>query len=412
MTFIYPFLMMLVLNGLPGGPGGSAGDRQKIVVSGWATSEEEQKELQARIRQFNASQDQILASYEPIPLTDYYNESMIAGFRSGLSADIFYVRDADLPLFISHGGVMNLNRFLERGAPGKSDFHQPALDAFRLPGNQYFAIPKDFNYIGLVVNEQWREACNLPSTGPATLDDLAIWFEKMSAPGFRQSSHLGSMVFRGHDFEVFPLLVSLYGTRSLQPFDPSEMIGPTLTYFSWWAVNKWMLPEYNVRESTNHFANGQVGSVIEGIWFFPYLSQNFPGLRYRIYPFPAAEAGQPPVLILTTVGWGIWSGTKHPESAWKVLTFLVSDFSYDRWLSESVAFPPMTSQINQIIKGKESRSGARELLTVPSRRVPLSTWSSTNINVLSKEVRTMLLFRKYPGDSRETVEYLLNRGAR
>ncbi|NUQ80707.1 MAG: extracellular solute-binding protein [Bacteroidetes bacterium] len=412
MTLLYPLLLMLLMNGFPEWNARSLADRQKIVVSGWATSEEEQKELQARISQFNASQDQILATYEPIPLTDYYNESIISGFRSGLSADIFYVRDADLPLFISHGGVLNLNRFLERGTPGKSDFHQPALDAFRLPGNQYFAIPKDFNYIGLVVNETWREACGLSAGGPATLDDLAIWFEKMSSSGFKQNTHVGALVFRGHDFEVFPLVVSLYGNRPLQPFEPSEVIGPSLTYFSWWAVNKWMLPEYNVRESTNYFARQQAGSVIEGIWFFPYLTQNFPDLRFRIYPFPAAEAGQPPVLILTTVGWGIWSGTKHPEAAWKVLTFLVSDFSYDRWLKESVAYPPMTSQINQIIRGKESRSGARELLTVPARRVPLSTWSSADINVLSKEVRTMLLFRKYPGDSRETVEHLLNRGAR
>jgi multiple sugar transport system substrate-binding protein len=70
------------------------------------------------------------------------------------------------------------------------------------------------------------------------------------------------------------------------------------------------------------FIAGKVATVEDGSWALKDILAKAP-FRVGVAPLPAGPAGR--VTLATTDGFGIYSGTQHPEEAWQLLKFLISD---------------------------------------------------------------------------------------
>ena len=76
------------------------------------------------------------------------------------------------------------------------------------------------------------------------------------------------------------------------------------------------------RGTRDAFIAGQVAMVEDGSWALKdILSRS--NFRVGVAPFPAGPERR--ATLATTDGYGIYSGTKHPEAAWELVKFLISN---------------------------------------------------------------------------------------
>jgi len=68
------------------------------------------------------------------------------------------------------------------------------------------------------------------------------------------------------------------------------------------------------------FMSGQVSMILQKSSFVQELSKFVPDLEYGVAPFPVPEGGRP-ATCSGTVWIGIPAGCKHPEQAWKFISF-------------------------------------------------------------------------------------------
>lgn len=378
------------------------GQKIEIVVSGWATTSEEHDELAGKIRQFNLSQKKIAVIYDPITMTDYYHQNLLGRMKSGNPPDVFYVRDADLSDYLRINALKPLQSLLGKAGLKTSSLYKPATDAFRREKDIY-AIPKDFNIIGLTVNEKYRKLAGLAPSGPKTFDELSDWLKKLNIVAGSAKTDGRALVISGHDFEILPFIAQ----ASVPGWEVSALnksfLLPAYNFYSVQNNNQVILLDFNVLSSNLVFTNQKVASVIQGIWFFPFYDKKYPELDYKIYPLPALDKKTKPRTVMTTVGWGISSSCKNTVSAMEVLAFLVNTFNYDEWLVKGVAYPATTEALTQILEGKNSRHGARELLRAASNETGLNRWQKEDIDLISHEFKSMMVSLKKPDEIVNTI---------
>jgi len=73
-------------------------------------------------------------------------------------------------------------------------------------------------------------------------------------------------------------------------------------------------------EALNSFARGHTGIYMSGPWDIQTLDQ-VPDLEWDVAPVPKQKSK---ATMLGTENYAIWSGTKHPEQAWQLFSFLLS----------------------------------------------------------------------------------------
>jgi multiple sugar transport system substrate-binding protein len=89
------------------------------------------------------------------------------------------------------------------------------------------------------------------------------------------------------------------------------------------------------------FITGQLAMVEDGSWA---LKDILTGANFRIgvAPFPAGPVRR--VTLASTDGFGIYAGTKHPEAAWELLKFLVSQ-QYGRAMAKTNFLQPARASL-------------------------------------------------------------------
>jgi multiple sugar transport system substrate-binding protein len=89
------------------------------------------------------------------------------------------------------------------------------------------------------------------------------------------------------------------------------------------------------------FIAGQVAMAEDGSWA---LKDILSGARFRlgIAPFPSGPVKK--VTLATTDGFGIYSGTKHPNAAWELVKFLISP-EYGRAMARTNFLQPARASL-------------------------------------------------------------------
>jgi multiple sugar transport system substrate-binding protein len=89
------------------------------------------------------------------------------------------------------------------------------------------------------------------------------------------------------------------------------------------------------------FVAGKLAMVEDGSWA---LKTILSGANFRIgvAPFPAGPARR--ATLATTDGFGIYAGTKHPEEAWELVKFLISQ-EYGRAMAKAQFLQPARASL-------------------------------------------------------------------
>ncbi len=321
-------LLIVILAALAGcRPGnGEADGRVSIRFSGYAGNPAETALMQKLVADFNASQPDIHARYEPVP-GSYYPKvlTMLAGGSAPdvLYLDILYFK----PFLAKHRILRPLNDFLVDSKTDLQDFLPSLVDAFRADETVY-GIPKDFNTLGLYFNRDSFARAGL--SPPDATWDLARFREAARALTRPSRPHAQfGFALAPDTADRFLPLAAMFGARLFDAEGKCAIASPEgIRAMEFYAGLKLqdhaaIFPsEVGSTWSGDVFGRGDAAMAFEGSWLTPYLQTTFPDLPYGVSQLPKGPAGRSNFLF--TVAYVIPQSSTQATAAWKLIEFLTS----------------------------------------------------------------------------------------
>lgn len=267
-----------------------------------------------------------------------YITKLLASFAGNISPDLFYSMTGRDRLFISKGVFQPLNKFIT-GPDGidLKDFNQTLIKEQLSRDGSIYALPQTNNTLALYYSKDLFQQAGIPfpsETEPMTWEqyrDIAVKLTKDTdgdgqldlfgcAPGFDgvQPSY------------YFYVLNESFGARAYNDagseahFDRQETVDAVLFLHS--LIHEYhCAPTPDVAQQAGAFVfpANRMGMLINGPWTAYDLQQTAPDFNFGVAPLPYRK-GYPRRNMIGGTAIGISSQTKNPESAWKVLKFLVS----------------------------------------------------------------------------------------
>ncbi len=276
--------------------------------------------------------------------------SLTTGFIAGTAPDVFVNHAAKFPEFVLNGTLLDLAPLAARDHVAATDY-LPSLYALWSRAGQQYGVPKDWDTVALVYN---RELLAAAGVTPADLENLD-WNP-------RDGGSFGRMLAR--------LTVDETGKHALAPgFDPARVrqygllldgqpdgfgqlgwshfaasngfhyhdgpwsrrfhyddprLAETLQWLRDASRRGWIVPAQQARQigAPGLFAARKGVLVLTGSWLINWFAANtrFP---FGFAPLPAGPVGRK--VMVNGLGDSIWSGSRHPQEAWRWVRYLGSE---------------------------------------------------------------------------------------
>lgn len=278
---------------------------------------------------------------------------------SGSAPDVFYMDFQRLPAFVRAGQLAPVEPMIEADlAAGAADalrvedFFAPAVDAFRSDGDRtgvgpLYGLPKDFTTLGFYYNRDLFRRAGLPE--PAS--DWT-WEEFIAT-----ARAIGAMEgCTGAEFVTWPFVLRGYlrteGTdlRGEGWDAPLTATDPTLLAAlerlrGWRGEGTRALAPAEAAgiDPASRFLSGDLGMVGPvGRWVVPMFraipEPEAGGFDWDFAPMPRGAARSN---VVATVAWSAWSGSPHPEEAWRLVKYLAGAEAQARLARLGLAIPTL-----------------------------------------------------------------------
>jgi multiple sugar transport system substrate-binding protein len=314
----------------------AAGEGTSVRLSGWTASPEEEDLLQGVIQECNQQNAGYQIKYEPIPADYWPKLKTMVG--SGTEPDIYYMDIFQFPFFVEQDVLLPLDDYMESADISRDDFLDTLMEAFTFEGSVY-GIPKDFNTLALFYNQDLLEQAAVEEpTDDWTWEDL----EAASQAVTEATGKAGFSV--PADPGRFPIFVFQNGGQIMTgDFTDTAIDRPEAIeagqFYTGARTDGWAIipTDIGVGWQGEAFGKGEAAMVLEGGWLVPYLTEQFPDLRYSAVQPPAGPAGEGNLVL--TVAYVINSRSPNPQAAFDAITCLTSEEHQLQVLQSGFALP-------------------------------------------------------------------------
>jgi multiple sugar transport system substrate-binding protein len=296
---------------------------QKLVLASWGSQEEIQAYQQV-LRVFQEKNPGIQVEYINIPSNEYLAK-ITAMMAAGSPPDVFFINNIDFPGLASRGVLKPLDPFIQRDKYPTGDIFPGILKAFQWEGAQY-GLPRDVSNLVVFYNRNLLRKAGLPDPKPDwTWDDFLRYAKALTV------EKDGKRVQWGVSFQTFYLFWELWvwsaGGRFYSPDHSKFLLNspPSVEGLQFYLDLRYkhhVAPtpeEAQDRGAFTMFLNGQTGMIVDGRWRVPTLKARAK-FDFDVVPFPRGKAGS--IVDIDGSGWVMAAGTRNPEAAWKLLSFL------------------------------------------------------------------------------------------
>ncbi len=312
-----------------GGDTGAEGETD-LTLLGWASSQSEDTRLNEVVGNFNTSNEQFNATFNPVPEYDAALQTALAG----TPPDLFYVNADAFPNLASQGALAVVGDAVEN----PDDFYQPMLQAFTYDG-QLMGVPKDFSVLALVYNQAIMDEAGL--SAPTTWDEFRSSLQTLVDAG-QPPACIDSTIDR---WGVFALQAGgnfLSEDRQTAMFN-SEPMKEGLTFYTDLVADGLALPPGQLDSGWcgEAFGTGRASMTIEGNWIVPFLGDSFPDVQWGAAPLPAGPAGQGTWAF--TAAYGFSPKSANPDGSRALLGYLTGPDGMKEWTDLGLAMPTRQS---------------------------------------------------------------------
>lgn len=292
----------------------------------------------------------------------------IRAIVAGVPPELFTLAD---PLYLgplaANDAIYPLDDLFRQAGLREEDFVPASLSLCRVQGRLY-AMPYLIDDYALMWNKQaFREGGLDPERPPQTLEELEAYAVQLTKREGGRLARLGLQP--ASDMSAMYAILQIFGGRlydaaanRITADDPNNIAA-----FEWYLnlvnqmggyeeVNGFAAGFGQAQGANNPFFVGKVAMMINGEWN-PYWCHRYaPRLEYGVAPLPPPQ-GRPDRARSTWLGGNmicIPKGSRHPEEAWKVLTWMQTDEAQILFASAMNNVPNRRSAL----RAKELRVGA------------------------------------------------------
>jgi multiple sugar transport system substrate-binding protein len=302
------------------------------TLSGWQSSDAENKALQDTVTAFQAAYPNIKVDYKVI--TGDYPTVMATNFASKNVPDLFYVDASFGQPWADQGFLEPLDDDIAKAGIDTSKFFPGYLAPFKGTDGKTYGLPKDGNTIGMAYN-----TADVP-TAPTTLDELVTAATALKGKdGLKAPMCLNPGLDRGLTF------IDAQGGSIVSADGKTNMVDTPETK----AAVQWYLDLFKngIGMTASDMGDDWCGTSLgkkhaaitfEGGWLDPSMSSTYPAVKYAWGQVPTGSSGSP-VTISYTAAYAIGADSKNKDQALVLLQYLVGVDGMTKWTSGGVALP-------------------------------------------------------------------------
>ena len=306
---------------------------------------------QESLGQFHDANPNISVFYTPDP--ENVNVVMLDEMRAGTAPDVFQGCCTFFPIWAQEGHMLDLRPFIERDLDESvfSDWDQAQYEAFVTPDGTRYGLPKYHGALALFYNKDLFDAQGVAYPDDTwTQDDYLAAMRLLTedSDGDGSTDVWGGMIDVSWDRIQIHVnawggnFVDAPGASTCAMDEPAAMAA-----VEWLRARMWddkvmaTFPDVQNVRTRDAFVAGKLATVEDGSWALKDILANA-DFRVGVAPMPAGPAGR--VTLATTDGFGIYAGTQHPEEAWELLKFLISD-DYGRAMARANFLQPAKASL-------------------------------------------------------------------
>lgn len=304
-------------------------------LSGWQSSDAENKALQDTVTAFQAAYPNVKVDYKVI--TGDYPTVMATNFASKNVPDLFYVDASFGQPWADQGFLEPLDDYFTKYGFDTSAFFPGYLAPFKGSDGKTYGLPKDGNTIGMAYNTAEVQ------TAPTSLADLVTAATALKGKdGLKAPICLNPGLDRGLAF------IYAQGGSIVSDDGKTNQVDTPQTK----AAVQWYLDLFKngIGMTASDMGDDWCGTSLgkkhaaiafEGGWLDPAMSSTYPNVKYAWGQIPTGSSGSP-VTISYTAAYSIGADSKDKDQAWVLLQFLAGKDGMTKWTSGGVALPSRT----------------------------------------------------------------------
>lgn len=347
-------------------PASGDGGKAELRYTIWDTNQ--QPAYQQIIDEFQKENPDITVSMQVIPWANYWDKlnTEIAG---GNAPDVFWNYIPYVAGMADKGALLDLSPYLQKDNVDLSKFNKTLVDGFA-EGDKQYAIPKDWDTMGLFYNKEALKAAGVDEF-PADLEwnqedggSFVKFLQKLTID--KNGKHADEAGFDAKNIKQYGFMFIDRGQISsghLAGFAASN--GATILKDSKLQLDDKLqgafsflydlVYKYNVHPSYTDihtsgsdakFFSGQVAVWMQGSWMMKPI-QDGASFEWGIAPMPKGPTGR--YVRVNGLGDTIYAKTKYPEAAWKFASFIASPKGQNILGETGTVFPGNTDSVGTFV---------------------------------------------------------------
>ncbi len=345
--------------------GEASGDA--VNISYWLWDNNQQPFYQECADNFTAANPNITIELTQFGWGDYW-DGITAGFATGDVPDVFTNHLAKYPEFVDSGVLLPLNEMIDRDSVPTDIYQEGLAELWVAPNGDRYGLPKDFDTVALVINEDKLEGSGLATADLQDLDwnpddggsfEAAIAALSVDTSGVRGNedgfdagsvaqygfvsntvygdaySQTGWSAFTGGNDWQF-LDTNPWGTEY---FYDQPAFTDTI---AWWAtlVEKGFMPDSEILSGTGAdtiFADGTAATMTDGSWKIGTWTTT-DGVTPAFVPTPVGPSGSR-ASMYNGLADSITTASANPDEAFEWVKYLGSEECQSIVGGGAVVFP-------------------------------------------------------------------------
>lgn len=343
LNIVFLVILLIFLTGCAKKP-----DKTVLTFTSWG-SKSEIAILRPLIEEFEQQNPDI--SVEFIHTPENYFRKLHLLVASNLTPDVVFINNIYGALYAESGVFLDLSEFMKKDGISEQDFYQAGLDTFRREGKLY-AIPRDVSNLVIYYNKDIFDKYDVsyPQEGWTYEDFLKTAKQLTRDVNGDGRTDIFGISFREEMLFWLPYLMS-NGGGVLSPDIKDIIIGTpasieAIQFYSDLRNCYHVAPTKSEAGSATMaqlFMQGRLAMHLSGRWFVPLYRKEL-AFNWDVVTFPHGKAGS--ITAGDASGWAISAKTKHPEEAWRFVSFLASKTSIEKFTKSGLIVPARVDVAN------------------------------------------------------------------
>ena len=313
-----------------------------IKFSTWG-SETEISILKPIIKEFEENNPDIKVEIMHIPQNYFQKLHMLVA--ANLTPDVIFLNNLNMPVYASGDILMDLNKNLTKSKEiNNEDFFKESLKTMSY-NNQLMAVPRDISNIVVYYNKDIFDKYKVSYPDEDwTIED----FLKTAKQLTRDTNNDGRTDLFGISFRTLPIFYlpfvwsnggKLFENKN-KKFAMSEKDScEGIQYYSN-LRNLYHVAPKAVESGNNTmaqlFMQERIAMFVSGRWNVPRFREDIK-FKWDITCFPSGKSGS--IVGIDGSGWAISKNSKNPKAAWKLVEFLASKDSIEKFSKTGLIVP-------------------------------------------------------------------------